>query len=155
MSLAEKLKSRRAEVLAELGAAEKSRASGWHPASAGAEDRERKGELNLSERVIAFQDDTQIYVCGDDVARVNEAIAEWLPRAEKTAAANPGSNRTLEGAIKVCQRVAERSSGRKLDADSFLEFGTQEWNNVNMALAGARLGVDGQPQGIQVVLAGL
>lgn len=140
MPSVETLKARREAILAECRAAEKDRSSGWHPANHGAEDRELKGELALSERIVALQDDTEIYVCGPDVKRVVDACANWLPEAEAKSAAAPGAHRAVEHAIKCVGRLLDKAGGSDL-TNALLGFGTQEWNGLLLALNESNLQV--------------
>lgn len=145
MSLSDRLKARRDEILTAHIKAEKTRGSGWHPADNGSLERERKEELPLSERLIVLQDDTVVYVSGPDVPRVVNGLLDWLPGAEQRVTDKPGTNRVLEQAVKVARRLVERITG-PTSHDTYIEFGTQDWNHINFALDELNL---------QVVSAGL
>lgn len=121
---------RRAEIVAAHKALEKVRGSGWHPADLGAEQREQRNELPLSERPIAFQDDDKVRMIGDCAKRVRVALAEWA----KAAVTRPQTS--YQAAVDRC---VERVS--KMNGD--IELATQEWNYLNHALTEA---------GVQTVL---
>lgn len=128
------------ETLAAHRALERQRGSGWHPADPGALQREERGELFLSERPVAVQDNDRVHVVGEQVARVRAALEAFLARL----AADPETD--LIGSGEKYQRSVAAMCRRALAQGGHIELPTQEWNYANEAL---------RAQGVQAALASL
>lgn len=119
--------AKRQAVIDRHKALEKKRGSGWHPADLGAERREERGELPLSERPVAFLDDDLVRVVGGCADRVVAALKAWL--AAHGDAVTPAST-TLERHAKL--KVARTLAAYVRDGE--IAVPQQDWNGCMVAL---------------------
>lgn len=124
------LLARREAILQEHRRLQRQRGSGWHPADPGALEREQRGELDLAERPLAFQEDDLIRVVGPCAARIRGLFADFLARAQAEPARDLiGHGERWQAAVVKFLKRALALPGEDL------VMPTQDWNYCNSGLA--------------------
>jgi hypothetical protein len=131
------LLDRRKAIVDSNTTAEKTRNSGWHPADAGAEARERNKELSLSERPVILQDNDRIHVVGPCCGKVTDALKAFIAtlKSETDAARAAGDDDPdfLNCGLKY-QSQAVKFANLAISQGDHINLTTQEWNYVNTIL---------------------
>lgn len=98
--------------------------SGWHKNDANDKIRTEAGEMPVSERIVALQDDGRICIVGPDVAVVLAGLAEYVKQVDPFTIVDQIDKQ----AFLMARRVVEEEKG---DA---IRLHTQDWNCCNWAL---------------------